>query len=352
MMGVKIYIGLMTGYNKAFLIDEKTKKELIKEDPKSEELIKPLLRGRDIHKYSIEWNKEWLIVIPSGFTKNLVGEELTEKEAEELFKKEFPLLYNHLSKFINKLKKRWNRGEFWWELRPCDYYQEFEKPKIVWQRVSKEPVFILDIAGMIVLDSTFFVTGDYELLKFLIVVLSSRFIEDYYLKNFAYVLSDGYLMSKQYIEKIPIRLPENSRPFSIIADYLLFLNAIKDRREEYKEVIEFFDKQIADSLVYELYFKEKFYEDGLYQEDKALFLEAVEKYLKKIDYDSWAKLYWKEQLEGKLSKQEQRKMKELEQENLKTILEVYNVLKSSQKVSELVSKIKSHKWVRRLEDEC
>ncbi|MDF2954868.1 MAG: methylase of polypeptide chain release factor, partial [Candidatus Alkanophagales archaeon MCA70_species_2] len=80
-LDVKIYRGITTGFNEAFVIDEETRKRLIEEDPKSAELIKPLLRGRDIGRYYVEWDRKWIIIIPAGFTKNLLGKNVPLEEA-------------------------------------------------------------------------------------------------------------------------------------------------------------------------------------------------------------------------------------------------------------------------------
>ena len=139
--------------------------------------------------------------------------------------------------------------------------------------------------------------------------------------------------------------------YEILVDRLLFLNATKERREKLKDVIEFFDHQIADSLVYELYFKEKFAEDGLYPAPKGYLAEAVSKHIKPVDYDRWSKLYWKKQIEGNLTEEEQKELEKLEKENIKTIEEVYKALKEDVKVKGLIEKIKSHEWVKVIEDE-
>jgi len=135
------------------------------------------------------------------------------------------------------------------------------------------------------------------------------------------------------------------------SSYLLFLNTTEERRKKLKEIIEFFDRQIADCLVYELYFKEKFAEDGLYPEPKEYLLETVSKLLKPINYDRWAELYWKKQLEENISKDEEEELKKLEEENLKTIKEVYNSIKNNSEVKKWIEKIKSHKWVKVIEGE-
>jgi len=89
-----------------------------------------------------------------------------------------------------------------------------------------------------------------------------------------------------------------------------------------KYTLDFFESQIADSLNYELYFKEKLVKDGLYPEPKEYFLEAVSKHSKPTSYDRWSKLYWKKQLKGDLNPEEEKVVEELEKENLETIAEI------------------------------
>ncbi|MBW9219884.1 N-6 DNA methylase, partial [Methanothermococcus sp. SCGC AD-155-N22] len=313
-LDVKIYRGVITGFNEAFIIDDEVKKKLTEEDPKSEELIKPVLRGRDIGRYYAEWNKKWIILIPSGFTKKLIKKDnLNLGKAEEFFKEEYPAIYSHFMQFKNTelgrgkgLINRDDQGDFWWELRACDYYPEFEKPKIVWQEIVKEPSFYLDFSKLYCEATSFIMTlkkeiNNINLIKLILFILNSK-ISWTAIKLYGTNLGENTVRYKKtYTEKIPIRLPNNPKFFEIIADYLLFLNTTEERRKKLKEIIEFFDRQIADCLVYELYFKEKFAEDGLYPEPKEYLLETVSKLLKPINYDRWAELYWKKQLEENIS---------------------------------------------------
>lgn len=130
--------------------------------------------------------------------------------------------------------------------------------------------------------------------------------------------------------------------FFILVDYLLAYQTLK---------VNFLNYDLINSLVYELYFKEKFAEDGLYSEPKEYLLEAVSKHLKPINYDCYAELYWKRQLEGNLLDQEEKEIEILEKENLKIIEEIYNTLKHDKEVGEWMKKIKSHEWVKVLEGE-
>jgi type I restriction-modification system DNA methylase subunit len=127
-IGGKIYRGILTGYNEAFIIDELKRQELIKKDPKSEGIIKPYLTGAEVKKYHINWNQKYIILSKDG----------TEIE------KEYPAIYEHLLQYKEDLEKRWDKGKYWYNLRACSFYEVFENPKIIYPNITKEPNFTLD----------------------------------------------------------------------------------------------------------------------------------------------------------------------------------------------------------------
>ena len=188
-------------------------------------------------------------------------------------------------------------------------------------------------------------------LKFLLLLFNSKLIEKFFLRyifNYSLLTVD---LDESYLRKTPFIIPNNQEPFIILADYMLFLNAIEERRIKEKELIEFLDKQIIDSLVYELYFKEKFYEDKLYEKNDYTLLKLIEPYLRPINYDRWSELYWKKQLGKKLSEKEEKELKKLEEENLRIIEKVVEKIKNDKKIMEQIEKIKSHPWVKVIEGE-
>jgi hypothetical protein len=153
----------------------------------------------------------------------------------------------------------------------------------------------------------------------ILTVLNSKLIS-YYLKFAKRAKIDIY---PDDWKNIPIKnIPLSSQHrFIYPCNYMLFLNETEERRKTEKELIEFIDKQVIDSLVYELYFKEKFKEDGL----KTDLLGLVESYLKDIgDFKT-------------------------EEEKLKVIKEAVEKIKSDKKVKREIEKIKGHEWVRIIE---
>jgi type I restriction-modification system DNA methylase subunit len=126
----RIYRGITTGLNEAFVIDEQTQHLLLQEHELSAQIIKPMRRGEDLRPwYQIESSK-YLILAYKGI--NIA---------------DFPAILGYLQAFKDELSKRWEpaHGECeWYELRPCDYYNEFEKPKIYWAEIAKLPRFSWD----------------------------------------------------------------------------------------------------------------------------------------------------------------------------------------------------------------
>jgi hypothetical protein len=261
---VKIYRGILTGYNDAFIIDTETRNRILasckeeEERKRTEELIKPVLRGRDIERYRYKWAGWWVICIPAGWT----NEHRDKEKPKEFFKKTFPALYNHFMSFANVKGKgkglfdRDDQGDYWWELRPCDYYQEFEKEKIVWNRITDQIIFSYLAPGFYVLDSTFMITG--KDLKFLIGMLNSKIIA-WWIKLSAATLGEGSYGAKIYIEKSPLPpiTPQNQPLADQIVqkvDEILMLTQAPDFEisEEKQQKVTELEKEI-DQLVYKLY---------------------------------------------------------------------------------------------------
>jgi len=135
--------GIKTGLNKAFVIESTVKERLCREDPKSAELLKPFLEGKDIRKWRGEHRGLWGIVIAKGWTiaRYGIGDELSQWER---FSKDFPAIANWLMPYRDIARKRTDQGDYWWELRACDYLDLYEQPKIIYAHFQKEPLFFYD----------------------------------------------------------------------------------------------------------------------------------------------------------------------------------------------------------------
>jgi type II restriction/modification system DNA methylase subunit YeeA len=262
---VKIYRGVLTGYNEAFIIDTEIRNRILanckdeEERKRTEEIIKPVLRGRDIGKYYYKWANLWLIYIPWHFplheNKTISGASL---KAEEEFKKKYPSLYKYLLKFKDGLSKR-NKEETgiryeWYALQrwASDYYPEFEKEKIVWQEIVREPSFAFDNTGIYVEATAFLMTG--KNLKYIINLLNSNPVAFIFKTFYAGggLGDEGYRYKKAFLEQLPIPpLTPQNQPIANqivqLVDQILKVknqNPEADTRELEREI---------DLLVYKLY---------------------------------------------------------------------------------------------------
>lgn len=260
----KIYRGVLTGLNEAFVIDRATRNCLIREDKKSAEIIKPFVVGDDIRKYHINFRETYLISIPKGWTHSRMS---TGADAWKWLQKKYPSIAAHLAPFAGKGGKRCDKGDFWWELRACDYYKEFEKPKIIYPDIAKESRFSYDDKGFYFGNTVYFIPLDD---KYLLGILNSRLIFSYF-KRIAAVLGDADKGGRmrwftQDIIKLPIRmLDQQSSAHKTFHDRIVkFVESMLAMHKQLAEAesdaqkaiiqrqIDSTDKEI-DQVVYELY---------------------------------------------------------------------------------------------------
>ena len=196
----EIYRGVLTGLNDAFVVDEATRERLVAEDPASAEILKPFLAGRDIKRYETPRAEKWLILFPKGWTRERSG--MTEEGAAWTWlQKRYPAVAAWLEPFADKAKKRSDKGEFWWELRACDYYRAFEKPKIFYPDISIEPSFMLDEQGFYAANTAYMLgSGNRRLLG----ILNSSVV-GFYLRFISNSIRGGYIRYfTQAVETIPL----------------------------------------------------------------------------------------------------------------------------------------------------
>ncbi len=255
---VKIYRGILTGYNEAFIIDNETRNRILsackneEERKKTQELIKPILRGRDIGKYYYKWAGLWVIVIPAGWTNKNRGKENPEK----FFKEKFQSLYNYFMSFSNVKTKgrglfdRDDQGDYWWELRHCSYYSEFEKEKVIWQEMTYNSCFAYEDKNYFTNQTAYIMVG--ANLKYLLGVLNSN-LSNWYMLNTAYSLSKrAKRWVKQYVERIPI--PAITSANKGIVDKIVDLvdRIIQLKNQDINNDISNLEREINE-LVYKLY---------------------------------------------------------------------------------------------------
>jgi hypothetical protein len=206
-----IYYGIKTGLNEAFAIDNTTRDRIISACPLSESLVKHVVSGKDIRRYALLDQGHYLIVIPSGWTRTQMGitgsrSVVAEREAWDWLKTNYRSISEHLDQYVIAARKRSDMGDYWWELRPCDYYEALEKPKIIYPDIAKGPRFFLDEDALFITNTAYCLAiAD----KYLLGVLNSK------LAWFAiscisipFGIRAGryrYRLIYQYLRQVPIR---------------------------------------------------------------------------------------------------------------------------------------------------
>jgi len=128
--GIQINYGIKTGLNEAFIINGKKKDELFAADPRSAEIIRPILRGRDIKRYGYNFADLWLINTHNGNT---------DKGISRIDVSEFPAIKSHLDCYYEQLKERYDKGDSPYNLRSCAYMDDFYKQKIIYPDIMRMP---------------------------------------------------------------------------------------------------------------------------------------------------------------------------------------------------------------------
>ena len=208
---IEIYRGILTGYNAAFIINAEVRDQLIAADPKSAELIRPILRGRDIQRYGYEFANLWLINVHNG---------LKDGSLAPINIAEYPAIKAHLDTYYPKLEKRADKGITPYNLRNCAYMNDFSMQKIIWKRIGSKLRFSYDESGIFCLDSTCFATG--KGIPFLVAVLNST-MGNYLLKDTPKTGTGDLIISVQALEpaKIPMLSEKEQEPFKSLLNQIL-----------------------------------------------------------------------------------------------------------------------------------
>lgn len=148
--------GIKTGFNEAFLISQEVRDDIVARDATSGSVIRRYMRGEDIDRWDSRWGGQWMIGLVSGASFRWPWSGLSADRAEEVFALEFEAIAEHMKKHRAKLKKRSDQGEYWWELRSCDYWDAFGRPKIAYQQIQFHSSFSYDDKGFFLNDKGFF----------------------------------------------------------------------------------------------------------------------------------------------------------------------------------------------------
>ncbi len=241
---VQIYRGILTGYNEAFIIDGKKKEELINQDPKSAEIIRPILRGRDIKRYGYEFADLWLINTHNG---------IKEKGIKPIEINNFPAIKKHLDKYWDKIKPRADQGDTPYNLRNCAYMEDFFRPKITYIEIMTDnpedgydfPCFSFDKRNYVALNTAYIMTGNIDELKYILGILNSklgRLLVKYYVVQ---LQQRQFRMLNQYVMNFPLPKNIDVKPIALLVDKTIIEKKhLKDTKSIEKKI---------DDLIFQLF---------------------------------------------------------------------------------------------------
>ncbi|WRB58629.1 class I SAM-dependent DNA methyltransferase [Helicobacter pylori] len=254
---IQINYGIKTGANEAFIIPTEKREEILnacktqEERKRTETLIKPILRGKDIKRYSYEWADLWVINTHNGYTSNL------KFKIPPIDIEKYPATKAHLDSHYDTIATRSDQGDTPYHLRNCAYLEDFEKEKIVYGEIVQEPRFYLDNGecelGYFYAEATSFIlTGEH--LRYLLGMLHSKLITFAFKTFYAGggLGESGYRYKKAFIERLPIPkiTPQNQKLADKITDCAKAILEAKEK--DPKANTQKLEKEI-DALVYQLY---------------------------------------------------------------------------------------------------
>ena len=250
---ISINYGIKTGCNEAFIISTARRDEILAacrdeaERERTAELIRPILRGRDIKRYGYEWAELWVIYIPwhfpMQFDESIKG---ASEKAEQAFREQYPTVYAHLLLYKEPLSKR-NQAETgiryeWYALQRwgANYWEDFDKPKIIYPNMTKFLPFYYDENGYLTNQKCFIVTG--KKLGFLTAFLNSSLFKFCFRDNFPELLGGTRELSKVFFDKIPILLVDEDTNAQ-------FAELVQDIQQEYTTE----KAMLIDECLFDLY---------------------------------------------------------------------------------------------------
>ncbi|EAL8539551.1 class I SAM-dependent DNA methyltransferase [Campylobacter jejuni] len=251
--GLNINYGIKTGYNEAFIITTEKRNEILAkckdeaEKERTAKLIRKMLRGRDIKRYSYEWAGLWVINAHNGY-KNQNGEKV-----EAINIKHYPSLKKHFDEFYPQLEKRADKGLTPYNLRNCAYLDEFEKEKIVWNPVSGEYLFSYIKEHIFFNNSLFMMTLDVFSLKYILAFMNSNCYKWLITLKTNLIQTGSYAYgAKDKIERLPI--PKINSKNEKLADELINLvdEILKAKEQDKNANTQELENKI-NSLTYKLY---------------------------------------------------------------------------------------------------
>jgi type I restriction-modification system DNA methylase subunit len=233
-LDTKIRLGIATGSNEAFILNESQRATLVKKDKKNEEIIKPILRGRDIERYFYQHAGLYVLLTKNGIN----------------LKRDFPDIYDYLDSFGSDFKRRGAQGQNWFNLRACAFFDDFKKEKIVWIELTDKGRFALCSDEIYLINSAYFMLPpDRFSSKYLLGILNSKLM-GFYLGLIAETSGMGTTRwINNYVKEFPIVIArtEQQKPVEKLVERIL----VAKQRDAEADVSQL--EQELDELVYALY---------------------------------------------------------------------------------------------------
>ena len=200
---IQIYRGVLTGCNEAFIISSEKRNEILSncqsedERKRTAELIRPILRGRDIKRYGYDWANLWLINTHNGVKGKIPRIDIND----------YPAVKAHLDQYWDKIRDRADQGDTPYNLRNCAYLEDFFKPKIMRKIIGCNVNFCYDEQSMICNNAVDIMVGENNILIQFVGLMNSQLF-DWYLKTTteAEVQGGGIQLYVTTLEKTPLKL--------------------------------------------------------------------------------------------------------------------------------------------------
>lgn len=258
----RVYYGIKTGLNEAFVVDRPTRDRLIAEDRKTKVILKPFLRGRDVKRWQIEYEDLWLILIESSENKQHPWSGKLGPKAEKIFKDTWPSIHAHFAPMRDKLIGRYDQGKYFWELRSCAYYDAFADPKVIIPCIEKAVAFAVDHSGYLGNDKTNIIVSDAT--EPLCAVLNSQ-VHWWYATEHYPTKQGGFVEFKStFMAEFPVpELAANAETLTWFTHALGLMVKI-DQDQARDSLMRDYYEQILNALVYELYLPDELHDAGLH----------------------------------------------------------------------------------------
>ena len=233
---IQINYGIKTGCNEAFIIDTAKRNEILsncqteEEHKRTDELIRPILRGRDIKRYGYIDNGKFLINTHNGVKGKFPRIDIND----------YPAVKAHLDQFWDIISVRSDKGDTPYNLRNCAYLEDFDKPKIIYPNMTKYLPFVFDNSMYLTNQKCFIVTGKY--LAYLTAFFNSSLFKYCFRDSFPELQGGTRELNKDFFDKIPVYVVSD-------AQNLQYQDAVEDIQQEYTKQ----KAQRIDSMLFDLY---------------------------------------------------------------------------------------------------